>query len=369
MQPGTNDDPAPLPARADVVVVGGGLAGLAVAVGLRERGVDVVVLDPGADDGASARAPGAIVTGLTEHPVSLGRALGPDGHAAVLALGRRSSAWLAARVPVTPCDQVWVAVDDRDRALAEQSAGVLADAGLPVTVLDAAGLAARGLRGLGGYAVAGDGLVDPLAALAALRARVTVARSQVRDVAADAGGLAVDTDRGPVRAEVVVWASGYRTPEDWFADKLWPVREQAARFAVDAPLTPVVGRSGHGWSSVRPGPRGTVIVAGCRWATPHLEVGELDPVVVPAVQDQLDRFAGRVVPGLGAPEARWAWIETHTCDGLPIVGPLPGDPRRIACTGFVGVDWGLAPAAAEAVVDGLLGGEGRTPPTFAATRF
>ena len=59
---------------------------------------------------------------------------------------------------------------------------------------------------------------------------------------------------------------------------------------------------------------------------------------------------------------RWAWIQDHSCDGLPLVGPLPGDPRLVACTGFNGNLTGLPVRAARAVVDGLLAGRSAGAP-------
>jgi glycine/D-amino acid oxidase-like deaminating enzyme len=53
---------------------------------------------------------------------------------------------------------------------------------------------------------------------------------------------------------------------------------------------------------------------------------------------------------------RWAGIMTFTCDGLPIVGPLPGRVQHISCLGFNGRPWSHAFRAAKAVRDGLMGG-------------
>ncbi|MBM3571590.1 MAG: FAD-binding oxidoreductase, partial [Alphaproteobacteria bacterium] len=61
-EPGqTRAEPAPLPARADVVVIGGGLTGTAAACELARGGRDTVVLDaaePG--EGASSRNAGML---------------------------------------------------------------------------------------------------------------------------------------------------------------------------------------------------------------------------------------------------------------------------------------------------------------------
>jgi glycine/D-amino acid oxidase-like deaminating enzyme len=88
------------------------------------------------------------------------------------------------------------------------------------------------------------------------------------------------------------------------------------------------------------------------------------------VQGRIEAQLRRHLPAARAILTRWVWLDTHTCDGLPIVGPLPGSARRIACTGFCGNDWGLATAAASAIAHGLLGkGEPDIPRVLAASRF
>ena len=55
-----------LPARADVVVVGGGFTGLSAALALARRGADVVLLDAGRlMGGASGRNGGHVNNGLS----------------------------------------------------------------------------------------------------------------------------------------------------------------------------------------------------------------------------------------------------------------------------------------------------------------
>ena len=66
----------------------------------------------------------------------------------------------------------------------------------------------------------------------------------------------------------------------WAADKFYTVRHQAlatepvSRVA-DAPMY-----IQYGYTGVRQLADGAVMVSGCRWATPHLEVGETDDTIV-----------------------------------------------------------------------------------------
>ena len=52
---------------------------------------------------------------------------------------------------------------------------------------------------------------------------------------------------------------------------------------------------------------------------------------------QGQRFVGQHLPAVtGAVLQRWTGIMTFSCDLLPILGPIPGRPRFILCTGFNG---------------------------------
>ena len=100
-----------------------------------------------------------------------------------------------------------------------------------------------------------------------------------------------------------------------------------------------------------------------------MEVGERDEVVVNAIQERIRGFLQRHLGVQGDVEARWSWVTGHSCDGLPIVGPLPGEPRVISCVGFGDNEPGLAVRAARGVADGLLGAGPRLPDFLAASRF
>lgn len=112
------------------------------------------------------------------------------------------------------------------------------------------------------------------------------------------------------------------------------------------------------------------MVSGARWATPHMEVGEHDPhAVEPRIQARLEDFL-RSSLGVEAPIVdRWAWLFTQSRDGLPILGPLPGQPRRVALTGFGANPASFAVGAARSVADGLLGlDEGGALPWILSSR-
>ena len=100
------------------------------------------------------------------------------------------------------------------------------------------------------------------------------------------------------------------------------------------------------------------MASGCRWATPHMEVGETDETIqVDVIEQKLLEAIEQLTHPSGPLEViqRWSGIMALTCDGIPLVGPVPGGSRRIVCAGFNGQELGFALQAARAVSTGLLG--------------
>ena len=84
-----------LPARTDVAVIGGGVAGLAVARLLAEGGAGVCLLEARDQLGASesGRDAGLVMLGTVDHPNRLVEAVGTADAAALLRFSARSPAW------------------------------------------------------------------------------------------------------------------------------------------------------------------------------------------------------------------------------------------------------------------------------------
>ena len=76
-----------------------------------------------------------------------------------------------------------------------------------------------------------------------------------------------------------------------------------------------------------------------------------------------DYGADPAAAGAGA-----AFITWESCDGLPVVGPLPGRPDVIVCVGFGAAVHTYGQAAADAIIDGLLGRAGLPAPAAFSTR-
>ena len=357
-----------LPRAVDVLVVGGGVAGLSTARCLAEGGASVLVAEAGTvGAGASGQGGGQVLSGLVEAPHRILDALGRRDAQVLYDLGQASARALDGWGLFEERGGWWIALDDREAQTLPRSASALGIVGIEVHADRHPTLDRPGLR------LPGEGAV----ASGAIAALVRAVESAGGTIAEDTRVDRIDDRRGCLEAilgdevlatEIVVYAAGATAAhlEGFFADTVTPVREQALSCA--GPAVPS-GRGGHGYTWWR-NRDGALWVGGCRWATPHLEVGQTEAVVVDRIQDRIEAFAAGLIGSDPEVDRRWAWIEAHTCDGLPLIGPLPGAPRRVACLGFGGNDWGLAPAAAQSIADGLLRETGPPPtPLFAPSRL
>ncbi len=211
--------PAPggkLPATADVVVVGAGITGAAVAHHLARRGAAVVVLE---------RAPRPGTAGATGYSGGMVRAYDPDPAIAPLAEAglaayRDPGRWAAGRAPLRTTGAVTVADPGREAEL--RAAARRINAALGTTAHVVAGPAeAAGVGLAGGIALVEPeaGWVDPAEVTAdwleQARADGAAVRCGVPVLAAETRGgrPAVVTTVGTVRAGTVVSAVG-----PWAAD-------------------------------------------------------------------------------------------------------------------------------------------------------
>ncbi len=300
--------------ECDVQVHGAGWAGLAIARGLAEAGVNVRLVDPaGALGGASGSALGVAMPTHPEHAHRLEAGIGTAAATALVAFIRAGFDALPglARVGVD-----WLA-SPQERTELDLALAAAARIGLGATATAE------------GYHLRDGGTVD----LAALHAALT--------------GTPVHADA--ITAEIDVYCTGPVALDPFLADKITPVRWHAVRFAGPALAVPVVSQHATVFWA------GALEAAGARWATPHMEAGETSTVPNERVTAMLERLTRQAFPNAGVVTGVRAGIVGESCDGLPIVGPVPGRPRAVVCAGFGVAGLAYALPCARAVVDGILG--------------
>jgi glycine/D-amino acid oxidase-like deaminating enzyme len=372
--------PDAVPNRAEVVILGASLAGLSCAHRLAQAGVKVVVLEnsPRLGECAVGRSAGLAQLGLCEHPHQLVEAIGLADAQALLSLSLHSLGLLQAHAEWVSEGELNCASMDNEEQAIVRSAAILSEMGIENRLLENPALADRlGLERfeLGRVQPLG-GSLNPLSLLKTLAKKAVGAGASVQlgfgtaHVSRSDSGLLIQGASGQCLGELVVFADGWRVSsvEPWFQEKVFPVRAQHYWVPGSSPLK-TAGRTQHGYLSWGPS-MGGVVVSGCRWGSPHMEVGETEPRLNAKISDHLAQFLkGFSVENSGSP-VEWTSIMDFSCDGLPLLGPLPGQARKIACVGFGGQDLGLALACAEAVVEGILQGvTPAIPDRFYTSRF
>ena len=348
--------PASPPARAEVVIVGGGITGVALLDVLRRRDVDAVLLERDhLAAGATGRNAGFLLAGVAENYARAverhGRAIAAEvwaftleNHAMVAAAAATLDAGYHRRGSIT------AALDAEEAGSLEASATMLAEDGLPGALTTASGVPG----GICALLNPADGEVDPVrltAGIAAAHAARVFEGHAV--VAVDDGQdtAAVHLDHASIEAGAVVLATNAWTADLLPTIRIRPVRAQMlASSSVPRVIPhPVYAEWGHRYWRQRDD--GTVLVGGFRHRALAEEVGyELRTTAV--VQDNLDRQLAAL--GVTADVThRWAGTMGFSDDGLPLVGLPAGSHRVHVCGGYTGHGMGFA-VNATAALAGLI---------------
>jgi glycine oxidase len=353
-----------MPDAADVVIVGGGVIGLATAYHLSLAGARVTVLEQRQVGGqASGAAAGIVEPAPGDSPLT---AL----TAASLALFRD---WAPALREETGIDiqlnrtgSLRLAFDDGEAATFRSAARHINDAlGEPAEWLDPAALralepainpAARGaLRLPNGANVYSPRYVAALAAACRLRGvavREGVIASGLRRDGDRA--LAIETSAGPAAGGQVVIAAGAwsAVAAGWFGLRIPVAPDRGQIMALlpkGRPLRHVV-HGGPGYAV--PKADGLVVVG----AT-HEDVGFDARVTVDGLAFLVD-LARLLVPALADATLSHAWagLRPHLATGpTPLIGPIPGWRNAWLATGHGAIGITLSPGTGQLLAQAILG--------------
>ena len=341
-------------ARFDVVVVGGGLTGLATAVLFSRAGRRVAVVE--------GRRIGAAATGNTTAKISLLQGT----RISTLAKGN-PQAVVDAYVEANREGQQWLLAYCRDRNVPFEFRAAITYATTAAGVKAARGEQDQALRaGLdvewradldlpyptrGGVVLGGQAQFDPMDVLAAMADDVTsrggtiFEQTRVLDVDAGSDGCTVVTEHGDVAAAHVVLATGMPILDrGGFFARLEPQRSYAAAFDVPGPVPDGMFLSADPVTrSLRTAPaddRELLLVGG----NGHIVGRHASPAAL--VQD-LTAWTERHFPGARRTHW-WSAQDYESVDGPPYVGPLlPGREQILVATGYD--KWGMTNAVAAAL--------------------
>jgi len=361
----------------DVVVVGAGLVGAAVATRLSRSGFDTAVLEAqSVAGGATGRSAGMVLAGLAGHynwaVGAYGRRKAQDVWALTVE-GRERLIEAAERlaVPVGNTGSVALAVESEEADALEESATLLDEDGFDVRFEPADPLG-RGFRAA--LYSPSDVTVDGAALTRSLLAAEEVIvheRTEVYDLEPEGDGVRVWAQgRNVLCSGVVLAVNGYAALlNPYFTAKVAPTRGLV--FATE-PLDEVMLEqpccADYGYEYCRQLPDRRLLLGG--WRRPQSSDQEqgLGPELGDVVRDGLTHFASRYFPEIGMRDAdRWSGIMGFTPDGLPLVGRLPDLPQVYFAVGLGGRGLAWAFVVADRLIKLML--DDADPGILSATRF
>ena len=342
---------------ADVIVVGAGVVGLSIALALRTRGAQVVVLErAGVAEGQSGIQPGGI---RLQWGTTLNCRLAIESRAWWTTAGERLDGPMT--LAFDSCGYLFVAHGEAVLERLTAAVRLQNAAGVPSRVVSPAeaGRLVPGLRTeslVGATYCAEDGYMDePRAAIAAIARQLDVRRATVDAVVPDGGTWGLDTTTGRFTAPSVVVAAGADTralvgplgvdlpielePRYLFLSP--PIRERLLEPLVIAPELRFAAKQLHDGR----------VLASDLGATgdPTTEAPEWRRNVRAAISDLLPilEYVGLDVLVSGSYDV--------TPDRQPILGPLPGHDGLHVAAGFSGHGFMIAPAVGRIVAGGVAG--------------
>ena len=340
--------PGALPPKADVLVIGGGIAGVSLLWQLERRRISTVVVERHHIAwGASGRNAGFLLAGVASSYSEAVRTYGREKAREVWEITNENHDRMieATRGQDVGHRRLGTAIlpgDSEERALLIESEQLLQEDGFQARW--------DGQRLLNPR----DGECDPAAVVGALarQARPGAIREGVAVTAVDSRrhGVIVTAGDSVCDAGVVVLATNAYSPELVPSVKIQPTRAQMlasapeSRSLIDMPVY-----SNYGFRYWRQLKTGEVLVGGWRDTAPETEK-TYDDEPTTDIQARLED-AARGLGARGEITHRWAGTMGFTESGLPLAGPLEGMPNVYICAGFTGHGMGFAFMTAKRVAE------------------
>jgi|LakMenEpi03Aug12_release.lakeMendotaPanAssembly.Ray.scaffolds.fasta_scaffold12348_7 glycine/D-amino acid oxidase-like deaminating enzyme len=361
----TTDD---LPSQTDVVVVGGGIAGVSTAYWLSRSGVEVTLLEQrGICGGATGRNGGHLNPRVTSNFGAALKKYGVETALKILSFTHQNTEALKTFVAEqdVSCDLsfsglVWLALSPDELICVLESASALTQYGLVGEYWDAKKCAElmRSESFLGGIFYADAGQLWP-AKLVIQMAKVAVdqganLQTQVKVLQVNRYGSSfiVNTDYGKIKAHYVVYATNAWTRDllPSIKDFIVPVRGQVLVTSPVPPLWEFGFSTNFGYEYCHQRSDGRLVLGGMRWLSPTLEMDITDDTTVNSdISRGLRDFLPKHFPDLQTVEVEqeWTGILGFSKDLNPLIGSVPDRPNEYIIAGFSGHGMALSFLAAK----------------------
>src|SRR6266542_4160439 len=342
--------PGSLPEKADVLVIGGGIAGTSLLWHLARRRIDTVLVERNHIGwGASGRNAGFLLAGVASSYTEAVRTYGREKAREVWEITNENHDRMleAVRGQDVGHRRRGTAIlpgDAKERALLIESEQLLHEDGFEARWDGTQLINPR------------DGECNPAALVGAIarQARPGAIREGVEVTALQSRrhGVLVTASEAQCEAGVVILATNAYTSQLVPSVKIQPTRAQMLATAPSSrELVALPVYSHYGFRYWRQLKGGEVLVGGWRDTSPETEKTYEDEPTA-KIQEHLER-AARELGATGEITHRWAGTMGFTESGLPFAGPLEGMPNVYICAGFTGHGMGFAFMTAKGVVGQL----------------
>jgi len=342
--------PGQLPDRADVLVVGGGIAGTSLLHHLGKRRISAVLVErEHLAFGASGRNAGFLLAGVADCYAEAVRIFGREKAREVWHItnenhDRMLEAVEGDHVGHRRLGSMTLASGDEERARLEESAQLLRD--------DRFEASWDGSRLINPR----DGEINPAAMVGALamRAKDGAIREGVDVTAIEPGSVEVMVRAGAseCRAGVVILATNAYTSQLLPQVKIQPTRAQMLASApILRSLSDLPTYSHFGYRYWRQLPTGEMLIGGWRDTSMETEIG-WDDQPSPGIQEHLEHKLESMSQGAEVTH-RWAGLMGFTETGLPLAEPVVGMRNVYVCAGFNGHGMGFAFMTAKKLVESI----------------
>jgi glycine/D-amino acid oxidase-like deaminating enzyme len=381
-----NDCSSKTVAQADVVIIGGGIAGLSSAYWIQREDptMKIVVLEKyeiGA--GATGRNAGFVTCGSVEH---FNRLIEKHGEQEALEIWRFSEEnmrLLKEHIIGEEGDGLLfehrgsfsLASTDVEFKELQNSAQLMKKLNIQVDTIHEEEIEKRlGAVGfVGGIKYLDDGSIHPIKLLQQIRSKLgenvdVREQHEVFDIATAGEGKRVYTNKGRIDCSIVVYATNGYSPQlhKFFADKIFPTRGQILATAPVPRFMEGPCYANFVLDYFRQLPTGEMVIGGFRQLQKDVEKGYSDETSE-IIQAALEEFLHKHIPSIRKAKIthRWSGIMGFSVDGQPMVGALPTDEQLYFVGGFTAHGLGLAFHSAKVLADSLFG---RAIPKFISAR-
>jgi glycine/D-amino acid oxidase-like deaminating enzyme len=373
---------------ADVVVIGGGVIGTAVAYHLARRKAKVILVEKGDLAAGSSGACDGLVFLQSKKP---------GIHLQLAMESRKRFSWLRDVLPLPieyrECGGMVVIENEAEQQVMVQYARNQRNIGLDVRLLDTR--AARKMEPELSPAIFGatyspmDGQVNPIALTQALGLGAQqfgaqiMTRTRVTGICFNGGRVSgVETDRGRIFSDAVVNAAGAFAPlVGAMAGLHIPIRPRRGQILVTQAVAPLISRcmisaryiaakydpglagQGDEGVSIEQTDNGNLLLGSTREF-----VGDDRRTTIDGLQ-RISRKTSALLPALSRVSVirSFAGLRPYTPDGMPILGPVDGLPGFFMAAGHEGDGIALSPVTGHLIAQLIL--EDRTDIALDAFRL